>query len=198
MTETDQYDYTFFARVLPERVPITIMCPPLPITMPDVGKVIVLTHIDASQVICKIKFLEGSMGISSLRNFVESQVRALVDFAGYHMKAVFDVDVISMCWGSSHVHIFRNDMMELIQTRDKHADGPDYELLKAVTGEPLAISVLADFREAMLIRRGAGFFCYRAIESMIQSMRASQAVTITRNGKIYATRLLSSMTLESL
>jgi hypothetical protein len=35
--------------------------------------------------------------------------------------------------------------------------------------------ILQDFREAIQIARGTGFFCYRAIEAMMQSMKAADS-----------------------
>ena len=48
------------------------------------------------------------------------------------------------------------------------------DLLKAVSEEVAAHLVLADFREAIRSPAGTGFFCYRAVEAMMQSMKMSQ------------------------
>ena len=47
------------------------------------------------------------------------------------------------------------------------------DLIIAVGTNVSAQMVLADFREAMRVAVGTGFFCYRAIEAMMQSMRGA-------------------------
>jgi hypothetical protein len=48
----------------------------------------------------------------------------------------------------------------------------DGRWILAATSIPAQL-VLADFREAMLVAVGTGFFCYRAIEAMMQSMKVA-------------------------
>jgi hypothetical protein len=47
------------------------------------------------------------------------------------------------------------------------------DLIIAVGTNVSAQMVLADFREAMRVAVGTGFFCYRAIEAMMQSMKGA-------------------------
>jgi hypothetical protein len=106
-----------------------------------------------------------------LRNSISGDVAKVVDLAGYLYGMSFDVDVISAACNDGRVVVFGNAIPVLTEAR---RDGPkqlEGDLFSAVLADIPSHIVLADFREAMRNPVGTGFFCYRAIEAMMQSMK---------------------------
>src|SRR5258708_7094967 len=89
--------WTFFARTLPERIPLKIADPIRGKSrIAELG--LEYDHdiaIADGQVIANIRVTEGDADIHTLRNLVESNIRDLTDVVGYLHGLSFDVDVIS-------------------------------------------------------------------------------------------------------
>jgi hypothetical protein len=167
--------YTFFGRILPERIPVTIQYPirwianALGLTL-DVDM-----WIWQSQIAVNLFVTKGSADIFTLRNLAADQIRIFTDIIGYERGLAFDVEIISsVCLDTGDRHTFGIEIPVLKQRREtKDTYQLPTTLLSIVAAEPHAQMVLQDFREAIQIARGTGFFCYRAIETMMQSMKAA-------------------------
>jgi hypothetical protein len=172
----DVRTWTFFARILPERVPLTLH---QTLQGTVVGAIIgeytfrVLLH--ASQAIVEMMLKRDDVDLLSLRNAVVQHIRTVTDLLGYLQGCCFDVEVISaVCKETNDMEVFGIDIPVLAQKRkDRELGKLEKSLLNAVGGNVTAQMVLADFREAMRMPINTGFYCYRAIEAMMQSMKSA-------------------------
>jgi hypothetical protein len=177
--------WTFFGRVVPERIPLSIGTPlkwssetmGLGIKM-DVGFVIA-----DGQFICNATVTHGSTDALTVRNLIEVQIRSVVDLIGYLNAVRYDVDIISAVDLETHDRVVFGINIPVLADRRRNAKAGDYpgpgslpgDLLQTVTSEPAAQIVLQEFREAMGFAIGTGFHCYRAIEAMMQSIKAGDS-----------------------
>ncbi len=106
------------------------------------------------------------------RNIVESQMRVVTDLVGYIGGGSFDVDMISATSDAGQSVIFGITLPVLEQARSAQWASPENDLCIAVFRDIAAQLVLANFREAIRSPIDTGFFCYRAVEAMMQSMKA--------------------------
>lgn len=85
----------------------------------------------------------------------------------------FTVDLVSCTNNNGDWRIFGSDIPVLFEKKRGTLTELSSDLLTVVFSN-LAVSVaLADFREAMRLPMQTGFFCYRAVEAMMQTMKAS-------------------------
>lgn len=86
-----------------------------------------------------------------------------------------DVEIISaVSQETNEWSVFGIEVPVLASRRNKRDHGVvDARLVRVIGRSIPAQIVLADFREAMRTPVGTGFFCYRAIEAMMQSMKVA-------------------------
>jgi hypothetical protein len=174
---TSMSTWTFFAKILPERVPVTWDTP-----LEGAGRVPLLdlafnfkVVVHASQAIADITIKAGDADVASLRNVACDCIRRITDLVGYERGCWFDVEVVSAIRRDTNDwSVFGIEIPVLASRRKKGPIGAiDGAVVGAIIHEPATQLVLADFREAMRNPVGTGFFCYRAIEAMMQSMKTS-------------------------
>jgi hypothetical protein len=164
--------WTFTGRILPERIPLSVSMVEQTSEIPDIGlRYRTKIKIDKGHFIIPAVIESGQTDVLTLRNIVENDLRAITDLVGYHEGSSFDIDMVSAVSDEGPAVIFGNQIPILQQTRQART-GELTEELKVVCEETSARLVLADFREAMRDPVGTGFFCYRAIEAMMQTMKA--------------------------
>jgi hypothetical protein len=173
--------WVFFGRVLPERIPLRIGLP-TPLGWSSEVKEIGLKYnaefrCADGQIVAHATVTEGETDVHTLRNLVEQSIRAYVDAIGYVEGLNYDLDFISAAsLETGEGTIFGIKIPVIAEARDPKKLGTiSSDLLIAVISEPAAQIALADFREAMRVPAGTGFFCYRAIEAIMQSIRSSDA-----------------------
>jgi len=128
-----------------------------------------------AQVVATINITKGDADIYTLRNIVEANVRSFTDLVGYMDGLSFDVDLISAASSETgRTIIFGINIPVLKERRQSQAIGAlSGDLMAAVAQSLPAQAALAYFREAIRIPVDTGFFCYRAIEAIMQSMKTS-------------------------
>jgi hypothetical protein len=167
--------WTFFGRVRPERFPVTWGTPVSGhLSQADLGlEADFSTAIHVGQVIVTLTVTSGSADILSLRNLALDCAHELTDLVGYVSGCYFDVEIVSaVCRETSEWHVFGVQIPALVQRKNLHR-GPaiDGDLARVVLENIPAQMVLRDFQHAMRDAIGTGFFCYRAIEAMMQFMK---------------------------
>jgi hypothetical protein len=169
--------WTFYGVVLPERVPLTWNTP---IGGKAFSSILGLDFtfrvmIHASQVIVDLTIDKDGVDIASLRNLAVSNAQILTDLIGYTNAYCFNVEIRSaVCRESDDWFVFGIEVPALVETRAGQPREIDGATLQAVAGSPAAQFVLADFTNAMRSPVGTGFYCYRAIEAMMQFMKSSE------------------------
>ena len=166
--------WTFFGRILPERIPLRISLPEFASKLVDSG-VRYRTKIDIAdgQFIVQATVENGDIDIYTLRNSIEHGVRLATDLAGYLHGCSFGVDIISAASEEGESVVFGINIPILADSRKEKTNEIEADLLKVIAESVPARMALADFREAMRNPVGTGFFCFRAIEAMMQSMKTN-------------------------
>jgi hypothetical protein len=166
--------WVFFGRILPERVPVTVTPPKTSARVDAIALAFEFQiRIHESRLVVELFITEGNTDIDTLRNLVAQQVRTITDIIGFQYGGKFDVDVdfaVSQDEGGAG-RFFSNTIPALVNLREKDMLAIAHERLSAIMHDNAAQFALADFREAMGNPLGTGFFCYRAIEAMMQSMK---------------------------
>jgi hypothetical protein len=170
--------WTFFGKVHPERIPVTWDVPiSARARQPDFG--ITFDYravIHASQVIVDIEVITGAPDIDSLRHVAQNCARMITDLVGYGAGCFLDVEIISVISrDNDEWRIFGTEIPVLVARENSHRHSAfSGELVKAVVGNPYATLALRDFQKAMGDGIGTGFYCYRAVEAMMQSMKTAE------------------------
>ncbi len=168
--------WSFFGRMLPEWIPVTWHTPlegsgESPLGFSYAFRV----AIRYSQIMADIEVTKGSPDLFTIRNEALHCVRMITDLIGYQLGCWFDVEIISaVSQETSDWRVFEKEIPVLASQRRAKATGTgaiDGRLFHAIGTNAAAQITLADFREAMRMPVGTGFFCYRAIEAMMQSMK---------------------------
>jgi hypothetical protein len=173
--------WTFFGKVLPERVPVTWDTP-----VHGRAKSSVLqgshdfrvTIFNSQAIVDLIIDPIAPVDVFTLANIARNHIRTITDLVGYERACAFDVEIISaVCQETNDWQVFGIEIPALVQRRSKAARyAISSDLMKAVGKNVGAQMALADFREAIRSPVGTGFFCYRAIEAMSQAIWASDIV----------------------
>jgi hypothetical protein len=167
--------WTFFGKVRPERFPVSWgNAIKTHLTQPDFGlEAESSTFIHAGQVIVTLSLTKGSTDIDSLRNVALDCALHLTDVAGYASGCVFDVEIISACChDTGYHHVFGVQIPALVERENPHRRLQiDGDLLITISQSVSATMALRDFQSAMRNAVGTGFYCYRAVEAMMQSMK---------------------------
>lgn len=168
----------FVARILPERIPVKIGEPisgSSTVEGLDFAYDFSLTIAD-SQVIADVSITRGEMDIFTLRNLIKDNIRVVTDLVGYTCGISFDVDVISVVDKNDDSKLFFGIGIPVLMERrqDHQKRALEADVLQIVASDVYAQIVLADFREAMKNPAGTGFFCFRAVEAMMQSMKIEE------------------------
>src|ERR1700730_18766460 len=165
--------WTFFGRVLPERIPLKVALPEWTSELTEFGlRYRVTIQIADGQLIVPVIIESGQIDVHTLRNLVENDIRIATDLIGYIIGGSFDVDMISATSDAGPSVVFGIKVPALEVARGAQTTSIESELLNAVAQEIPARLVLADFREAIRNPVGTGFFCYRAVEAVMQSIKA--------------------------
>jgi hypothetical protein len=165
--------WTFFGRVLPERIPLKVALPEWTSELTEFGlRYRVTVQIADGQFVVPVIIESGQIDVHTLRNLVENDIRIATDLIGYLIGGSFDVDIISATSDAGPSVVFGIKVPVLEEVRGTQTTSIESDLLNAVAQEIPARLVLADFREAIRNPAGTGFFSYRAVEAMMQSMKA--------------------------
>jgi hypothetical protein len=128
-----------------------------------------------SQIVADIEVTKGDPDIFSIRNVAEDWVRVFTDAVGYQRGCYLNVAITSaVCQETSDWRVFGKEITCLVSRRPEagvYATSIDPGQFRAIVDNRAARMALADFRQAMQQPIGTGFFCYRAIEAMMQSMK---------------------------
>jgi hypothetical protein len=166
--------WTFFGRILPERIPLRMLGLEWVSEQEDFGiRYRSKANIADGQFVVVVTIESGQTDVHTLRNLVENDIRCVTDLVGYLHGGSFDVDLVSAVGDDGTGVIFGITIPALTETRKEPVGEIARDLLQFVSGDILARMVLADFREAIRTPVSTGFFCYRAVEAMMQSMKTN-------------------------
>ena len=159
--------WTFFGKVVPERVPVTWGTPLEGIaTQPELGISFTFrVAIHQSQVVVDIEVTEPTPDLPTLRNMAANCVSTITDLLSYKSGCYLDVEIISaVSQETKDWTVFGIEIPVLASPRKNQELGVvDARLITAIASSIPAKIVLANFREAMRVAVGTVFF---AIEQL--------------------------------
>jgi hypothetical protein len=160
-------NWTFHGRVLPDMPSLSFQLPSHRAENSLGFSYELSGAIHNSKVIALVHQL-GATDVLTLRNAVAGDIQSSVDLAGFFFGAGLDVDLISATADDGSWRFFDAFIPALQKTGTLEIPG---DLIIAAGGDIPAQIALADFREAMRVPVQTGFFCYRAIEAVMQSFK---------------------------
>lgn len=122
-----------------------------------------------SQIIARVRVTAGSIDIYTLRNVLASHLRALADYSGFLTGRHLDLEITSAAEVGSPESwvIFGNTIPVLFKDSAKLEE----ESLKLTLTDHSFQLALSDFRKAMPDGTETGFYCFRAIEAIMQTFK---------------------------
>jgi hypothetical protein len=168
-------EWTFFARILPERVPLSFNFGSMDILAPHSGTKLKIKNLFAhqSQVTCKVIVEDGAPNLFFIRNILDDALRSVIDLLGYTQGLHFELDIISATSDTGEILTFGIEIPVLVEAHAASAGTQqiDGTLVQATLSDIGAKTALAALRKAMREALGTGFYCYQGIEAIMQAMR---------------------------
>ncbi|TEB14295.1 hypothetical protein Psfp_03046 [Pelotomaculum sp. FP] len=170
--------YIFSGKVLPERANVQFASPLILEVKYNDFDFKVIINIILSQISAKVEILRGNPDIGTMKNYLESTVRSLVDGLGYLLACGYDVEITSVMLPDSSMIVFGVGVTELEKEKDTR-NFSNAELFKILfSGKPKTDYLrraLGDLRETIRSPHDTALFAYRAIESIRESFRISDS-----------------------
>jgi hypothetical protein len=167
--------YVFSGKIIPERAAVDVS-PPVKLQLraeeADLAFGAVVT-IGVSQVAAVVNTTSAQVDLSTLKNYVEDLVRVIVDAAGYLTGRGYDVEITSVVDSEGRQQVFGVGIPSLEKTQNERPLKFQDVLPLAMKSEHLR-RALGDLREAIRSPVDTGFFCYRAVESIMQHFRKEE------------------------
>lgn len=165
--------WTFFGVIHPERYALTWSQPQLfGMNFEIGGKTIQMNcfvAIHASQIIVRLQTEDVELDVFTLRNATRDLCASLADFAGFRGGREHRIDIVSASEEKTgDWHIFGIEIPSLVQRKQNQPPEISSEEMASYLSDPHAALVLADLRHAMGSQ--SGFYVYRAVETIKQSM----------------------------
>jgi hypothetical protein len=171
---SDSVVYTFFGKVLPERVNVTIPQLVFHLIQHDAGIDGELSvSIDLSQVTVRFTASTEIVDLYTLRNYVCDAIRTELDILGYVNGCGYGLEITGVSDSLGNPQIIFGVGIPVLASESRSVD---FEKMLCLFGDARGNYLrlcLADLREAIREPRDTGFFIYRAIESLMQSFRTS-------------------------
>lgn len=159
--------WTFHGRVLPDAPAVTLSLPDHR-ALSSLGFSYELRgEISNSKVLAIVRQLD-EVDILTLRNAVALDVQSSLDLVGFLVGAGLEVDLISAQADDGAWQFF--DAFVPFLKRIGEVQVPSALIAKVAEDTPAQIA-LADFRQAIRVPVQTGFYCYRAIETLMQVFR---------------------------
>jgi soluble cytochrome b562 len=164
----DEYVYTFFGKVFPERADVNIALTSFEIKSNDKLIWIVESMVMKSQIIARLRSKKKNENGYLLRNHIETCVRQQVDTLCYLQACAYDVEITSMD-SDTDTLVFGVNIRDIEDFKSKRPVSiPDIiKIFSESKGKYLRLC-FSDLRSGLRYEKDSAFFWYRAIESLSQ------------------------------
>lgn len=167
MNDFRPINWYFSGRVLPS-LPLVSIAIPLRQAVSHLGFSYELQGTIYHSIVTASVLQLDAVDMPSLRNSIALDIQSSVDLASFFVGAGMTVELVTARSDSGDWHVF--DAFIPALKRDGQVPIP-LEVVDVVAHDIPAQMALADFREAMRVPIQTGFFCYRAVEAIMQSIR---------------------------
>lgn len=161
--------YIFNGRVLPERAYVSLPERPFDVSNKE-GKFrfAMKVSISCAQISAKVELLEGNPDIFTLKNTVDEVIGGYVDAFGYLIGCGYEVEIISATpEDATTIPTVFGVNIPVLEDMKSERPLPLEDVVNNMNNSPFLLYALGDLRESIRSPY-AGFFCYRAIESVRQ------------------------------
>lgn len=173
------YKYILNGRVLPERCNVCI--PPLNLKLkcPDAGlDCNMVVSIQMSQIYLQITSEQEITDFNTLRNYVADAVHFFIDCYGFITGRGYDIEITSLAGENIQPHMVFGVGIDVLENDIEDRQTQNIEQIIKLFSEDDSYSnqlrlTLKDLRFAIKYPEDSGFFCYRAIESLMQYFNRS-------------------------
>jgi hypothetical protein len=185
-TAVSDHIFIFTGRVIPERAGISIG----PVSFQvgagaDLPQSTLYIEILLSQVHARLVCPSPPLNIFSARNVVVDAVRSLLDVGGFIGGRGIDAEILQVTAADgTHNRVFDQEIPALVGLAS--ARGLTHDHLFHLMSKPDSWHIrraLSDFREATSNPVDTGFFCYRAIETLMQYHASSMPEATSKRVK---------------
>lgn len=151
--------YVFGGKVMPERAAVSVPTFELRVDAKDMGIACEASiSIGVSQVSAVVKTSGEEVDLLTLKNVVESLVRAEVDALGYLWGCGYDVEITSVVESSGNQVVFGVGIPELQQTKNERPLAFE-DVWQVMSQSEYLRRALGDLREAIRSPLDTGFHC---------------------------------------
>jgi hypothetical protein len=167
--------YVFNGKVLPERAVVDVSAPmSFGVRAEEAGVALdAVVSIGVSQVAVMIKTEGKNVDLATLKNYVEDLVKAIVDIYGYLSGRGYDVTIDSVVHPDGRQTVFGVGIPELEKTQGERP--LPFPVVFQLTFKSQHLRrALGDLREAIRSSMDTSFFCYRAVEDIVQYFRKEE------------------------
>lgn len=177
-------NFVFYGRIHPENTPVTVPSIVNNLTALSTGeKIEIELSVNRGALLCKVRANYDGDSILTLRNAVEGCARAVMDIIGYLYAHAFDVEICSVVKGNGCKIEFDTSIPCLKEKACAGSVNIDAVTFASIMqDESLSNIILSDFKQAIRWPMQTGFFCYRSIESMMQTMKDEAASKLRDQG----------------
>lgn len=167
----DKVRYTFTGRITPERTDVHVSEIELELRSENYkGKATI--SIKSSQILVLVDLTNAADDLYTLRNHVASSCYMVTDVLAYAMGTAYDIELTAVATPSDDHVVFGVGVPAVRKLASNHdLDTRVTEIMNeaySTQAVHLLKLCMTDFRRAMQGPVDAGFFCYRAIESIRQ------------------------------
>jgi hypothetical protein len=164
--------YIFYGKQRPEwaNVVIDVQDPPLmwSVSSPQIGNCEVALFLSGADVALRLSAEENRADLVTLRNVAESLTMAIYDAIGYltgtairvELSSAYDID-------AGTLHAFFPALEEASRIGE---DQPVFAVIRLAVESLVVRRVLRDLHQAIIVPEDTAFYCFRAIETIAQSM----------------------------
>ena len=142
-----------------------------------------------NQIICRFISDVEISSIFTLKNIISDNVQMVLDSACLDTTAATLVDIKSCCYvEADHIYVFGVNVEEIGITNAENREVFIEPILMLSAQNRYFRRALGDFRQSIINGEDTGFYCYRAIESLINSIKSSESI----NNKKHAIEILNA------
>jgi hypothetical protein len=168
----------------PEQASVYYRLPPIRLTERINGEIFVT--IFASQITASVKIEKTDIPDTELQYYFQDLLSGFVNMLGFALGFAYDVELISMIDPAQEMHIvFGVDF-----PKDTRVSGQEelFDSLFLAVQHPLSwylFHALADVKRSAKSFHDAGFYCYRAIESVMQFFKVFDEENPLKEEKVW-------------
>jgi hypothetical protein len=164
--------YIFYGKQKPEwtNVQFEVQNPPLAwsVSSPQLGNCEIGLFLSGADIAIRLSTEENRADLATLRNLAETVAIAIYDAVGYLTGTAITVELSSAYDVSTgSLHAFSPALAEPFRLSE---DQPTFAVMRLAVESQVVRRILRDLHQALIVADDTAFYCFRAIETLAQSL----------------------------